>query len=68
MSKELTNNVQLPLAELEKFFQQGDYVRVVHGLLKGESGLITHTDGNIVHIYSESKRQEVLYIGFTVLD
>jgi transcription elongation factor SPT5 len=60
MSKELASStLQFAIGDVEKYFQPGDFVRVVHGLHKGESGLITNTVENFVTIYSESKRQEI---------
>ena len=59
-SKEITGSLQFSVGDVEKYFQPGDYVRVVHGKLQGECGLVTSTEDNYVHIYSEAKGQEVI--------
>ncbi len=59
MSKEISGNLQFPVGDVEKYFQPGDFVRVVHGVHKGDSGLVTSVSGNIVNLYSEVKQQEI---------
>ena len=59
ISDKIKGPLNFPVTDLEKYFQEGDYVRVAHGQNKGESGLVTYVENGMVFIYSDTKRQEI---------
>jgi len=55
----VTGNIPFPACDLEKFFKEGDFVYVISGQYKGESGLITEVEGSKVYLFSETKKREI---------
>jgi len=52
--KELTKPLQIELANVTKYFEPGDLVRITEGKYKGETGQVIEIDGNKCNIVLDS--------------
>lgn len=53
------DSVEVPISDVRKKFQLGDYVKILHGLREGDEGFITAIDEECADIYIAKASEEV---------